>query len=219
MSSIEKIPQEKQSFKQQSLKLREDAVLDATHRLLARKGFDLMTMDDVAGEVGIAKPSLYKHFASKEELVGAAMRRLIEGAIAFLAAQPQTSSPVAKMKAILEWALRARLAGGLPYLPATSGHVREMLIKNMEYVAKVLLLNTELEAIVQQGKKIGELRNDLPDEVILFSFYARSCDPAIDYLKLYSTLDDDAIIKHMLSVAFSGIAKPAKPALTMFVEA
>jgi AcrR family transcriptional regulator len=35
---------------------------------LASKGFDLMTMDDVAGEAGISKPSLYKHFKSKEDL-------------------------------------------------------------------------------------------------------------------------------------------------------
>jgi len=31
-----------------------------------------MTMDDVAGAIGISKPSLYKHFKSKEELVGEA---------------------------------------------------------------------------------------------------------------------------------------------------
>jgi AcrR family transcriptional regulator len=69
------------SFKDQAFKLRENAILDATTSVLGSKGYDLMTMDDVAGAVGISKPSLYKHFKSKEELVGEAMIRLLDGAI------------------------------------------------------------------------------------------------------------------------------------------
>ena len=69
------------SFKDQAFKLREDAILDAATRTLAAKGFDLMTMDDVAAEVGISKPSLYKHFKSKEDLVGEVMVRLVDGAL------------------------------------------------------------------------------------------------------------------------------------------
>jgi AcrR family transcriptional regulator len=56
----------KLSFKQQQLIVRENAIVDATNNLLAKKGFEMMTMDEVAAEVGIAKASLYKHFPSKE---------------------------------------------------------------------------------------------------------------------------------------------------------
>ena len=201
---------DKISYKEQTFKLREDAILDAAHRLLARKGFDLMTMDEVAAEVGIAKPSLYKHFVSKEQLVGAAMIRLIDGAIDFVEQLPTAQSPLEKMKQVLGWALRVRLGGGLPYLPATSPQVREMLTKNMGYVVKVMTLNGMLSDIVERAKKLGELRSDLPDDVILFSFYARSCDPAVEYLKLYSKLNNDAIIEHMISGCFDGLANPAK---------
>ncbi|WP_307838917.1 helix-turn-helix domain-containing protein [Deefgea sp. CFH1-16] len=55
----------KLSFKDQAFKLRENAILDATTAILGTKGYDLMTMDDVANAVGISKPSLYKHFKSK----------------------------------------------------------------------------------------------------------------------------------------------------------
>jgi len=53
------------SFKDQAFKLRENAILDAATAVLGSKGYDLMTMDDVAGAVGISKPSLYKHFKSR----------------------------------------------------------------------------------------------------------------------------------------------------------
>ena len=90
------------SFKDQAFKLREDAILDAATRTLASKGFDLMTMDDVALEVGISKPSLYKHFKSKEDLAGAAMVRLLDGAQDFLDARPQNEPPLAQLSAALK---------------------------------------------------------------------------------------------------------------------
>ncbi|MCX7243054.1 MAG: helix-turn-helix domain containing protein, partial [Polaromonas sp.] len=64
---------------------REDAIVEAVNSLLAEKGFDLMTVDEVAAKVGIAKASLYKHFPSKEDLAAAAMVRLLRLAKNFLA--------------------------------------------------------------------------------------------------------------------------------------
>ncbi|WP_416052572.1 TetR/AcrR family transcriptional regulator [Cupriavidus basilensis] len=193
------------SFKDQAFKLREDAILDAATRILAGKGFDLMTMDDVALEVGISKPSLYKHFKSKEDLVGEALIRLIDGALEYLERLPGDLAGLARLRALLEWALRVRLTGGLPFLPSTSPHVREMLTRNLRYVTRVLKLNRQLEKLVAEAKAAGELDPSLPDEVILFSYYARTCDPAVEYLQLYSKLGTDAIVEHMLKVSFEGM--------------
>ena len=55
----------------------EDLILEAAHRLLARRGYKRMTMDDLAKEVGIAKGTLYLHFPSKEELVLSHIDRLV----------------------------------------------------------------------------------------------------------------------------------------------
>lgn len=196
---------QKLSFKDQSFRLRETAILDATTQLFASKGFDLMTMDDVALAVGISKPSLYKHFKSKEDLAGAAMLRLLHEAEAFLDGLEASLSPVDQLSRLLEWAMRVRLSGGLPFLPSTSPHIRSMLTRNIRYVAAAIMLNKRLKKIVQQGKKAGELRQELPDDVILYSYYARTCDPAVEYLRLYAKMSDDAIVSHMLSVCFTGL--------------
>ncbi len=193
------------SFKDKAFKMREDAILDAATKTLGEKGFDLMTMDDVAVEVGISKPSLYKHFKSKEDLVGEAMIRLMNGALERLEAMPKETSPRDRLKALLEWALRVRLSGGMPFLPSTSPHVRKMLTRNLRYVTRVLKLHQRLKKIVAQGKAQGELSTSLPDDVILFSFYARTCDPSVEYLQLYSKMDNDAIVQHMLQVCFEGL--------------
>ncbi|SDF74907.1 MULTISPECIES: TetR/AcrR family transcriptional regulator [unclassified Duganella] len=193
------------SFKDQAFKLRESAILDATTSVLSSKGYDLMTMDDVAGAVGISKPSLYKHFKSKEELVGEAMIRLLDGAIEQVGAMDASLGPVQKLSDLLEWALRVRLGGGLPFLPSTSPHVRDMLMRNVKYMLRVVKLNRQLEALVKQGQKEGLLNASLPSDVILFSYYARTCDPAVEFLSKYSKMSNDAIVQHMLTVAFKGL--------------
>lgn len=192
-------------FKDQAFKLREDAILDATTRILVSKGFDLMTMDDVALEVGISKPSLYKHFKSREDLVTEAMIRLLDGAQEFWDELPKNDSPVQKMTSLLEWAMRVRLQGGMPFLPSTSPLVRDMLTKSLRYVAKVFKLNGALKDAVKEAKKSGALRSDLPDDVILFSFYSRTCDPAVEYLRVYSKMNEQEIIEHMISCFFQGV--------------
>lgn len=194
----------KLSFKDQAFKLRENAILDAATSVLGTKGYDLMTMDDVAGAVGISKPSLYKHFKSKEDLVGEALIRLIDGAVDYLAQLDAALSPKNKLAALLEWALRVRLDGGLPFLPSTSAHVRDMLMRNLKYVTRVLKLNGQIEKLVLAAQKSGELDAALPSDVILFSYYARTCDPAVEYLQRFSKMSNDDIVRHMLQVAFDG---------------
>jgi AcrR family transcriptional regulator len=48
---------------------REAEILDATVRVLAKVGYDRLTMDQVAAEAHASKASLYRHWSSKADLV------------------------------------------------------------------------------------------------------------------------------------------------------
>jgi AcrR family transcriptional regulator len=193
-------------FKDQTFRLREQAVLTATKKLLARKGFDLMTMDDVAAEAGISKPSLYKHFKSKDQLATEVMIRLLDSARDYLDQLDTELSPIQKLAQLLEWALRTRLDDGLPFLPSNSPHVKALLRTNIRYLCSASKLHNALQGIVEKAKLAGELRTDLPTEIILYHCYARSCDPAVDYMLEYGNYSADAIVEHMLQITFGGIA-------------
>jgi AcrR family transcriptional regulator len=65
----------KQALKRKTTR---DAILDATDRLLAERGFKKMTIDDLADEVGIGKGSVYLHFDSKDEIALSHIDRIIE---------------------------------------------------------------------------------------------------------------------------------------------
>ena len=108
------------SFREQMLRVREDAIVSAVNRLLAEKGFDLMTVDQVAAEVGIAKASLYKHFPSKEALAAAAMVRVMEQGLQVVEEQAARSElgVVERLQAVARWALQMQLSGQMPTLPS-----------------------------------------------------------------------------------------------------
>jgi len=104
-------------YREQVQRLREDAIVGAVNRLLVTKGYELMTVDEVAAEAGLSKASLYKHFTSKEELAAAAMIRLLERAIAQIAEQQRRSpqaSALAQVETLVRWTLKVQLDGVTP---------------------------------------------------------------------------------------------------------
>jgi AcrR family transcriptional regulator len=57
----------------------DDAILDAAVRLLGELGYAGMSMEAVAAEAGVSKPTLYLRYGGKPELVAAAFERLRVG--------------------------------------------------------------------------------------------------------------------------------------------
>ena len=54
-----------------------DQILESATRLMAARGFEAMSLQAIADEVGIRKPSILYHFASKDALRGAVLDRLL----------------------------------------------------------------------------------------------------------------------------------------------
>jgi AcrR family transcriptional regulator len=54
------------------------AMLQATLELLAEVGFDLMSIDAIAARAGVGKTTIYRRYASKEELVADAIESVRE---------------------------------------------------------------------------------------------------------------------------------------------
>lgn len=195
----------KLSFKQQQLKFRENAILDAVNRLLAQKGFDLMTMDEVAADVGIAKASLYKHFDSKETLAAASMTRLLEDAIKIADGMPARMSAIDQIKAIVRWAIRLHLGGTMPLLPSTRSTIQQALLSYPPYINKLGELTEKLGILIGQAQESGALSPSLPGEVILYTIFARSCDPVADFLKMGGAFSDEDIVELLIHTTFQGM--------------
>ncbi len=195
----------KLSFKQQQLQFRENAILDAVNRLLAKKGFDLMTMDEVAADVGIAKASLYKHFQSKEVVAAASMTRLMDEALTVVGALAPQLPPLDKIKAIVRWAIQTHLAGAMPLLPSTRSNIQQALLSYPPYMERLGTLTEKLGEWIGQAQEAGTLSPSLPGEVILYTIFARSCDPVADFLKMGGAFTDADIVDLLIHITFEGM--------------
>lgn len=193
------------SLKQQQLRLREETILEAVNGLLAQKGYDAMTVDAVAAAVGITKPSLYKHFASKEALAAAAMVRLLDQTLVAIAGQPPDAPAAERLRALLRWALQLHLRGGMPLLPSTRSGLRESLLQNTAYVERLQAVNVALLGWIEKAQADGHLSSALPSEVILVTLYARTCDPVLEFLQASGQYDDAEVVELVLATCFDGL--------------
>lgn len=204
-------PMARMSFKEQVLRAREDAIVSSVNRLLAEKGFEVMTVDEVAADVGIAKASLYKHFTSKEELAAAAMIRVLQRALDFTAPLDADAglSPIDKLRATARWTMEVQLAGEMPSLPSQNSSLRQALIANRGYMDRLIALSDRLGAWIVAAQAGGQINPALPPEVVLYTLFARACDPVLGFLKAGGQHSDGQIIEYLLSTCFDGLRGPA----------
>ena len=57
---------------------RKSQILNAAEEVFTEKGFDQARMDDIAGQTGLSKGTLYLYFKSKDDLIIAILDRLFE---------------------------------------------------------------------------------------------------------------------------------------------
>lgn len=196
-------------FKEQMRRVREDAIVASVNRLLAEKGFEAMTVDEVAADVGIAKASLYKHFESKEALAAAAMVRVLDQALDFIAKleADTAATPLAQLKAVARWTMQVQLAGEMPSLPAQNSALRSALAAHGVYLDRLVAVSDKLGEWITAAQQAGQISADLPPELVLYTLFARACDPVLGVLKATGRYDDAQIIDLLLTTCFKGLGE------------
>ena len=199
----------KVSFKEQMLQAREDAIIRTVNLLLAEKGFEAMTVDEVAASVGIAKASLYKHFPSKEDLAAAAMVSVMRRAQDFIATLAADAAPVDKLRAGVRWTMEVKLVGEMPSLPSQNSKLRAALIGNRQYMDGLMEVSDALGNWIEEAQAQGAISASIPAIAILYTVYARACDPVLEFLKMGGQHSDAQIIDLVMSTCFDGLnARP-----------
>ena len=187
------------------LQVRVEAIIHAVNRLLAEKGFDAMTVDEVAAAVGIAKASLYKHFPSKEDLAAAAMVRVMRRAQEFFGALPDTAAPQDNLRAAVRWTMELKLAGDMPSLPSQNSSLRATLMANRPYMDGLMEVSDRLGGWIEAAQANGTISKALPPIAVLYTLYARACDPVLEFLQMGGQYTDAQIVELVLHSCFEGL--------------
>lgn len=197
----------KAQLKAQLHALKHEAILASVNHLLASKGYEQMTVDAVAEGAGMSKASLYKIFDSKEALAGAAMVLVLDKALDLVneLRSNDTLNSVEQLKAVTRWAMLTKLQGKMPSLPSHDSSLSEALKANEAYVERLFELSMKLSVWLAHAKEQGLIKTDLPDDFVLYTLYARACDPVLGVMKDQGSLSDEVIADLMLSVFFDGL--------------
>ena len=195
----------KKSFKVQMLAARETAIIQSVNRLLAEKGFDAMTVDEVAAEVGIAKASLYKHFTSKEELACAAMVTAMRRAQEVIQSTDPQLAPLDKIKAVTRWTMTLKLQGLMPSLPSQNSSLRATLMASKDYMDGLMEVSDALGGWIEEAQAKGQINKTLPAVAVLYTLFARACDPVLEFLKMGEQHTDEQILDLVMSTCFEGL--------------
>ncbi|EGE42668.1 regulatory protein TetR [Streptomyces sp. ACT-1] len=96
---------------QRKRQLVSDELTEAALQLMAREGFDAVTVDAIAAEAGVSKRTFFRYFASKEDVVVQFLADMGAGMHAELAARPPAEPPSTALRHAV-WVAMAACADG-----------------------------------------------------------------------------------------------------------
>lgn len=139
----------------------EAAIRDAAVQLIARHGYEAVTMRQLAAEVGVQAAALYRYFPTKEDLLHTLMREHMELlASTWENARPDNDDPVARLTAFVANHIRFHVER------RHATHVSNMELRSLSHdnLTSILKLRTayekELRIILRDGADAGVLEVD-----------------------------------------------------------
>ena len=137
-----------------------DALLAATRELLAERGVAGVSIAQIAERAGVGRPTVYRRYAGKTELVMAAIRAALPNL-----SPPRGRTPRARFRCLMDEAFPPEPEA---YLGLIGGLMAERL-RHPELIAafreQILLPRREIGlAAIAEAQRAGELRGDLAPE-------------------------------------------------------
>jgi AcrR family transcriptional regulator len=143
----------------------DEAILRATLEILAHEGYRALTMEQVRERSGVGKATIYRRYASKEELVSAAIVHLNADV-----PLPEDSGSIlgdfaATAQSVLEGAARTGALTLMPRLLSEVTNDPDMHALFSEHLVEPR--RRIVRAIVERAKARGEIRNDIDSDLAI----------------------------------------------------
>lgn len=145
-------------------------ILETARAQFVNHGFSKVTTDEITGELGISKKTLYKYFPSKEALLQEVLNLIMEeirvGAEEII--HDQDLEFITKLRDFMTF-LGGKLAELRPPFLHDIQKNAPRLWKNIETFRKEMI-HTRFANLIGQGMQLGKFRNDVNQQLVVLIF-------------------------------------------------
>ncbi len=183
--------------------VRRAAALAATRELLIAKGYDEVTLSEVARVAGVSRPFVYDNWGTKFALVEDAIFTTDDPGPLIDDDKPFADSLTDLIAAMVAIQSDPAYLAGLPGLSAEL-YNRPDLVEQIErkYIAPIRAAYVRL---IDRGKAEGEVRQDVDGSALLDTIRGA----VMLHTLINPSLDEAALIEHLRSIILHGVAKVA----------
>lgn len=165
------------SLRERRRQLLHAEILEAARILLVEKGYATMSMDELAARVGVSKPTLYSHFATKEDIVVAAATALMQRILAVIAAGPGERSPLEQLTHLLQTTIQIQVDEGALAVQIWMPEVFQLLRSHPDSFACLQQIDDAVVSLVQAAIAEGEIDSQFDPAAVVRAFNALACAP------------------------------------------
>jgi AcrR family transcriptional regulator len=139
------------------------AILKATLELLAEVGFERLSIEAIATRAGVGKTTIYRRYASKEELVADAIESMREEMII-----PDTGSLVGDIDALVETAAQISLTplGRQTFAMIISSAASNALFAQIYWTKYLQPRRQTFSIVIERAKVRGEISGDVDADLV-----------------------------------------------------
>ena len=123
-----------------------------------------------------------------------------------LSSLPPDMPPMEKIHGLVRWSLERLLANEMPLLPSRNSTLRAVLMANKDYLNGLVSVSDQIGEWITEAQSQGVINTGLPPLVVLYTLYARACDPVVSFLKEGGQYSDAEIVDLVLRTCFDGMA-------------
>ena len=177
---------------------REQEILRVATDVLMERGYRDTSMDDIAGQMGLSKGTLYHHFPSKDVL----MLALFEGRLSSLLEtlrqiQSEATSPSAALAAAL------RVAGDMAGPPVLAVREQPTIRALMTEISGVL------STIIDAGKTQGIFAHGIDTAIAVRALYALVTSHAYRTILGNGAVTEERLLDTLAQLYLGGLTAPA----------
>jgi AcrR family transcriptional regulator len=147
-------------------------ILAAARALLSEKGYAAMSMDELAAQVGISKPTLYSHFMTKDDIVVETAVDEMERFLALIESDADGQTPLQRLMLVMRKFIRHHGEKDRMEPQSWTPELFQLLCSREEALSCIRRIDAAIVTLVQAAIACGDIDPQLDPPTVASAFFA-----------------------------------------------